>query len=317
VISGTKAQNAAGTIVGDVVTFGAAAAGAAHVNGTAGAAGKSVIVGTNATIVLTSTLTGSTAVVHNDVDLGTIVGSNVTVNGSDFLGNITATANSGNVTLTGGAGVDTFVGGSGTDTISGGAGNDLITGLAGADVITVGTGRDAVIMTAVTESAAAANDTITGFGKATVASTAAEVNAMSSIANFQAAATAKGGAEADLLDFFTAVAIEADESAVNVAAGVTGSGTVTGTLKDGILTVQGSDAADVDTIGEWVDVLEIMLNTANDVAGFEFGGDTYVMQNTSIDANDQLLQLVGVTGVTGIVEIGTSTAGVVGNIFVI
>ena len=317
-ISGTQTQNAAGSVTGDVVTFGAAAAGAKHANGTAGAAGKSVIVGTNATIVLTSTLTGSTADVHNDVDLGTIVGSNVTVNGSAFLGNITATANSGNVTLTGGAGADTFVGGAGTDTISGGAGNDSITGLAGADVITVGTGRDAVIMTAVTESAAAANDTITGFGKATIAATAAEVAAMNSIAAFKATATAKGGAEADVLDLFSTVALEAAESGINVAAGVTGSGTVTGTLSaTGILTVQGSDAADVDTIGEWVDVLEIMLNTDNDVGAFEFGGDTYVLQNTGIDANDQLLQLVGVTGVTGLVKIGTSVAATVDDIFII
>jgi len=317
-VSGTLVQNAAASIVGDVVTLTAGAAGATN-TGIAGAAGKSLIVGTNATIVLTSSLTGSTADIHNGIDLGTIVGSNVTVNGSAFLGNITAIADSGNVTLTGGAGVDTLQGGAGTDTITGGAGKDIITGKAGADVLSGGAGRDAFLLAANTESAAAANDTISDFGVATIATTAAEVTAMTNVASFQATATAKGGADMDMLEFANAVAFEAAETGVNVAGAVTGAGdTVTGALSaKGLLTLTGSDAANADTIGEMVDIMELMLNTANDVGMFEFGGDTYVMQNTASDAQDQLIQLVGVTDATGLILIGGSVAGAVGDIYVI
>jgi Ca2+-binding RTX toxin-like protein len=56
---------------------------------------------------------------HNNLDLGTVKGTNVTIDGSAFLGNLTVTAADGNVTLKGGAGADVLTGGSGIDVING------------------------------------------------------------------------------------------------------------------------------------------------------------------------------------------------------
>ena len=50
---------------------------------------------TNATINITSSLTGSTAVVNNNLTLGTVVGTNVTINASTFAGKLSVTAASG------------------------------------------------------------------------------------------------------------------------------------------------------------------------------------------------------------------------------
>ena len=72
-------------VTADVVKFTAGAAGAATVAnnaGSAGSVGQTVVVGTNATITLTSELDGVDGAVHNGIDLGTVKGTNVTVDGS-------------------------------------------------------------------------------------------------------------------------------------------------------------------------------------------------------------------------------------------
>ena len=118
------------TAAADTITIRGGAAGAQNgTNGTvdagdtAGAAGSDVIVGTNAKIVLTDALTLATNK-YSAIDLGTITGTNVEVDGSALNGALTATAADGNVKLTGGAGNDTLKGGAGVDTIVGGAGNE-------------------------------------------------------------------------------------------------------------------------------------------------------------------------------------------------
>jgi len=70
----TIVGTALATGTADTVTFAAGALGAEDGTGTAGSAGSSVIVGTNATIVLTSELDSGTtgAALHNNIDLGTI-----------------------------------------------------------------------------------------------------------------------------------------------------------------------------------------------------------------------------------------------------
>lgn len=150
VIQGTQAS----TGTADTVTFTAGAAGADGTGGTKGSAGNTVVVGTNATINLTSELDPltATAAKHNHVDFGTIKGTNVTLNGASFLGNVAVTAGDGNVTLITGAGTDTVVGGTGADTLSTGAGADSITNTPdGAnttanDQITTGAGFDTVTL---------------------------------------------------------------------------------------------------------------------------------------------------------------------------
>jgi len=122
----------------DTVSLTGGAGGAASDGGTdvAGTAGATLTVGTNATITISSSLQniGTTvAAKHNNLDLGTVKGNNVTIDATAFSGGLTATAADGNVNISGGAGADSLTGGAGRDVISGGAGADIITGAAGAD----------------------------------------------------------------------------------------------------------------------------------------------------------------------------------------
>ncbi|MDC0538440.1 hypothetical protein OAO37_08970 [Planktomarina temperata] len=83
--------------------------------GAAGAAGASIEVNTNGTI----NITGDKA-----LDMGTIAGTNATVNASTFTGALTVTGEAGNNVITGGSGADVINGGTGQDTLTGGAGAD-------------------------------------------------------------------------------------------------------------------------------------------------------------------------------------------------
>ncbi|MDC0999478.1 hypothetical protein OAS66_09340, partial [Alphaproteobacteria bacterium] len=80
-----------------------------------GTAAASIVVNTNATI----NVTGSTA-----IDIGTISGTNVTVDASTFTGALTVVGEAGNNTITGGTGADIINGGTGIDVLTGGAGAD-------------------------------------------------------------------------------------------------------------------------------------------------------------------------------------------------
>jgi hypothetical protein len=149
-LQGTQSTNNA-----DTVTFAAGAGGARSGGGTAdvaGAAGNTVVVSTNATINLSSELDPltSTATKHNHIDLGAVKGTNVTINGGSFLGNITVSAGDGNVTITTGLGADVVAGGTGQDVIVLGAGNDTYintpdgASTTAGDQISVGAGFDTV-----------------------------------------------------------------------------------------------------------------------------------------------------------------------------
>jgi len=156
-------QGTQSTSNADTVTFTAGAGGANGTGGTAGADGNTVVVSTNATINLYSELDPltSTATKHNSIDLGTVKGTNVTINGGNFLGGITVTARDGNVTITTGLGTDVVAGGTGTDVIVLGAGNDTYINTAdganttAGDQISVGGGFDTV--TFIGSAASAAN----------------------------------------------------------------------------------------------------------------------------------------------------------------
>jgi hypothetical protein len=280
--------------------------------------GADTIVGTNATINVTGSLSGSTAAVYNNLDLGTIAtGTNVTVNASTFQGGLTVTATSGNVNITGGSGADVLGGGVGTDVINGGAGNDQITGGAGADQLSGGTGRDAFVVGTNSHSSAAAMDKISDFGKVTTATTTIETAAMTAIASFQATATAKGGADADMLQLSATATLGGAQASTDVT-GADGSftGKTINAVESakGIITISGADVALVDTLAEWTAIANIMAAAGNNVVGFEFNGNTYVFQQSGTDT---LVELTGVTGVTGITLVGSSVAAAVGDIFVL
>ena len=282
--------------------------------------------------------------------------NNVNISGSSFVNYtvqaatnalkvIDASASTGNAVLNaaafagterleikGSQGTNTITGSATTfgEKITGGAKADSINGAAGADDMTGNGGRDAFLFAATGDSGttAATVDQISDFGLVTAAATVAEVGAMTNVATFQAAATAKGGAEADLLSFTTLATLGAAAPAADVVvtlealeAGDQFAGkaiTVTESAK-GLLTVGGADAAMVDTLGEWVAIANQAAGVAGNVVTFAFGGNAYVFQQVTLagTADDTLIELTGVTGATGITLVGGAAAAEAGNIFVI
>ena len=234
------------------------------------------------------------------------------------------------VEIKGAQGTNTIVGSDTAfgDSIIGGAKNDSINGKVGADDMTGGGGRDAFLFAAAGDSGLTAGtvDQISDFGLVTAAATAAEVNAMISVAAFQAAATAKGGANADILDFTTAPTVAAAAAAADVVVmleaievGTQYPGAVITVAESakGLLTLGGADAAMVNTLGQWVAIANQAAGTVGDVVAFNFNSNAYVFQQTA--GVDNLVELTGVT-LTGIVVAGVALGTVdaeVGNVFVI
>jgi Ca2+-binding RTX toxin-like protein len=227
------------------------------------------------------------------------------------------------VTITGGDGNDVLTGGAAKDTIIGGKGNDIIAGGLGADTITVGVGRDVINVTsnsdadgAHTDSGTSAFDQITGFK--TVGSVITNID-LQSQAKFIAATA--GGTDLSILNI---TALEDDGGVtggkaldLKVEADATGVGQAIGVnyeVKNGLLTLSGTGASAVDTLGEWLTEAAAVAATAGDVLAFEFGGSTYVFAENG--AQDVLVQLVGVTGSSGLVEVtgGANATAAVGSI---
>jgi len=209
-------------------------------------------------------------------------------------------------TLKGGSGVDTLNGGVGADVIQGNAGNDVLNGAAGNDNIDGGAGADNI-------NGDANADVMTGGTGADVFvidKTESTEAAMDSITDFKAIAADQ---DFDTLDL-TNITLQGDVTignAVDVKAGTADTDTdVKAYITTGIMKLTGAEAANVNTLAEWFDVAEIMLNAgagADAVAllAFEFNGDTYLVGETythigTISATDQAVKLVGVTGITGL-----------------
>jgi len=200
------------------------------------------------------------------------------------------TGGTGADTISGNAGADTLLGGNSNDSINGGAGADIIEGEAGADTLTGGTGKDTYIF----------DD-----DHSTEAS-------MDIIKDFAALAT-----DADFDTFTTAMTtnVSKDEStAVDVKAGTADTDTsVTATVSAGVITLGGTEKANVNTLAEWIDVAEILLarNIINDTSteagtiAFEFSGDTYVVYgddgtSEATYATEGVVKLEGLTGITAV-----------------
>lgn len=272
----------------------------------AATSGAITVTTTNATALdlIKLTTVGGVAGATNLIEIAAgHAASNLVVNAADSAG--ATTINASAYTVTGA-------------TLIGGSGADILQGSAQADNLSGGLGRDAFVAVIATASTVAAMDKISGFGKITTAT--ADTNV--SLANFQAAGEARGGANADVLDIHATGAVRAlaVTTPVNVAA-ASGNATlnITATLTErGVLTLAGTDKAQIDTIAEWVAVATTTgLNLAANggaVAVFELNGNTYVFQDT---ATDSLVELTGVTGVTGISIIGAAGTGLLNEIFVI
>lgn len=240
---------------------------------------------------------------------------------------VAAFAGTERVEIKGSQGTNSITGSDQTfgEKITGGAKNDIIDAGVGADDVTGNGGRDIFKITT-GDSIATSMDKISDFGKVTEAVLAADVNAMSTDAAFQAATTGKGGANADLIDFGTTATLNGAVAATSVVAtleavevGDQYAGkeiTVTQSAK-GVLTLGGADKAMVDTLTEWLHIANQAADTAAEAVVFEFSGNTYVFQQVTPAgiADDNVIELTGVTGVTGITLIG-SNAAAIGDIFV-
>jgi len=212
------------------------------------------------------------------------LGTNFSVTGSSLVDNLTASTVSGDMTVSGLGGADVIVTGSGDDTITGGEGGDTITG---------GTGSDSINLS---ESTAAGDDVQFG-------ATDSIETAYDSITGFSAIA----GGTADTLTF-TGVAGDhtanvAIGSAVDVKAAISGGAgteTVSAYVTDAVIKLTGADAGLIDTLAEWIDVAETAGVIADeDVAAFELGGNTYVVQ-VDADASTSVIELVDLTGILAV-----------------
>ena len=112
VSTGTTANAIVGGAGGAVGSDGDTSAAGGAVGSTAAA----ITVNTNATINVTGT---------RDINIGTISGTNASVNAADFTGKLTVVGEAGNNTIVGGSKVDTITGGAGVDTMTGGASADI------------------------------------------------------------------------------------------------------------------------------------------------------------------------------------------------
>lgn len=297
---------------------------------------------TNATNVNNITITGSSLVNLTSANSGNTLNALKLVDASASTGNFTFSlagfTGTERAEIKGSQGTNDITGDDAAfgEKITGGAKADVINGGAGADDVTGNGGRDSFTF-AVADSGrtAATVDQISDFGKVTVAATAAEVTAMNTVANFQAAATAKGGDNADVLDLTGGTIASA--GTVLGSANVAGSTLIddlegidatslefTGkeinlSVTKGVVTLSGADKALVDTLAEWVVVANKAAETANESVAFEFGGNTYVFQQVTPAgvADDFLVELTGVTGVTGVVLAGGAVAAAAGDIFII
>ena len=103
------------------------------------------------------------------------------------------------------------------------------------------------------------------------------------------------------MDNTTAITIEADTTVAQASANSTAN--VTYSVSNGIVTLGGTGASGIDTLGEWVDEVEDIVTSAHQVAAFEFNGNTYVYME---DGTDAVIELTGVTGVEGLTVVASS-----------
>lgn len=259
VSTGTTANSIAGGAGGSVVT------------GTAGSAAAAIIVNSNATI----NVTGS-----RDLNLGTISGTNASVNATDFTGKLTVTGEAGNNTIKGGSAVDTLTGGAGIDTLTGNGGADVFNYQLGTKA--AASHSNFVSTDSATTTAVLSVDSITDFTKASDSIVVRNTS----------------GADQTL-------------AATNIKANATASVGTAQISTKGVATFAAAD----DTLYERVIAIESGLTTggggatANNFAYFELDGSTYVFVSdgdAQVDRGDLLIKL---TGVTGVGDVGFTATG--------
>lgn len=231
-------------------------------------------------------------------DASGVVGNSTNDTAANLKVTFTSNNSTSATTIKGGAGEDVLTGNSVKDTITGGEGADTIDGKGGKDTIIL------------TETTAATDTVVIGSGESTTAN-------FDTITGFNAIAT-----NSDLLDLVD-TAVEGAATDTNVSAATTDNtndSITASTNANGIITLGGTNAANVDTLNEWIEVAKIMATSEGvtdggpdlfATVGFEFNGNTYVLQEKSADTLagagitetttvDAFVELVGLTGVTAI-----------------
>jgi S-layer protein len=199
------------------------------------------------------------------INLGTIAGTNASVNASTLTKAITVVGEAGNNSITGGVA---------KDSITGGLGYDVMTGGAGADLFTIGLGA-----------------TTTG-SDAQLASTGTTLNtSFESITDYQSGV--------DLLNFLASDDSALSETIVQNAGAVAGTAAIDA---EGIATFVSSDDTLAERIAAVVSgVVAGGSATAGQFAVFAHGSNTYIYVCDGTDAvavGDILVELTGLTGVT-------------------
>ena len=170
----------------------AGGAGGASLGGAAGAAGASVQVNTNGKIVVTG---------DKDLNLGTISGTNATVDGNAFTGKLTVTGEAGNNTLIGGSAADVLDGGAGQDTLTGGGAADTFKFVSGQN----GGAPSATVFQTITDFNTGGSDKIDWDASLTIETAATAAVAGTAQVNAEGFATF-AGADDTLAERLTAVA---------------------------------------------------------------------------------------------------------------
>lgn len=178
----------------------------------------------------------------------------------------------------------------GADQIIGTALNDVIVGGAGLDVLYGGSGSD-TFQYALADSTTGAVDQIMDFAALT-----------------------------DRLDLAGTATIAANATGVNVS-GAAGGGDISAAIANGIITLSGANAANVDSLAEWVSVARLVNTTIGATVAFEFddnatnGLGTYVYQENAAgnSSSDLLVFLSGVEDITAL----STTAGGANTLFIV
>jgi len=245
----------------------AGGAGGTATTGANGAAGTSIVVNTNGVINVTGSRT---------LNLGTIGGTNASVNAENFTG--------ATLTVNGEAGNNVIKGGSGNDVLDGRAGIDTYTGNGGSDTFIFQLGL------------AGTRDSHSRFSTATVAATTDATLAVDSITDYTKGVdvisilgtSATTGSAVTLSS--TLIITDATASALNAAISSGGRATFASTDDNLVAKVIAVEAA-----------IQGGTATAGQFAFFEHDGSTYVFVSDGTDAasnGDLVIKLTGVTGAT-------------------
>ena len=170
-------------------------------------------------------------------------------------------------------------------------GNDTIYGSTGSDVIWGGSNKD--VMTGdydPDETGARSSDTF---------AFAAGDSGIISSTMFDTILDYSAGIAGDKLDLVGAATGAANTSATDVATASGNPGqSITASISNGVLSVAGGNAGQIDSLTEWLAVSRTMNTVDSKVVAFQFSGDTYVFQENT--GGDLLILLDNVTDITGL-----------------